>query len=111
MIAHQLLEVDAVEVLHRVIEHAVGRAAVVVDRDRVRMTELRGHLHLALEALEVRLARAIRRQQLDRGRPAQHRVAGAVDDAHAAGADLLLERVLAEPPRPRRLGTQAEDDV
>jgi hypothetical protein len=29
---HQLLQVDAVQVLHRVVEHAVGRAAVVEDQ-------------------------------------------------------------------------------
>ena len=52
---HQLFEVDAVEILHRVIEDAVRRAPVVVDRDRVRMSELRGELHFALEAAQVRL--------------------------------------------------------
>ena len=35
-------------------------------------------------------------EQLDRRRPAEHRVAALVDDAHGAGAELLLELVLAE---------------
>ena len=46
-------------------------------------------LDLALEALQVVLAGAARRQQLDRRRPAEHLVLGAIDDAHAALAELL----------------------
>ena len=48
----QRLQVDAVEELHRVVEHAFGRAAVVVDRDGVRVVELAGDLHFALEPLD-----------------------------------------------------------
>ena len=63
------------------------------------MRELARELHLALEAGQDRLGREPRADQLDRGRPAQERVARAVDGAHAALADLVLERVLAEAGR------------
>src|SRR6185369_8787839 len=73
-------------------------AAEVVDRDRVRMRELAGQLDLALESGQgvVRAALAGGSQELDRGRPAQQGVSGAVHRAHAAFADLLLEGVLTE---------------
>ena len=52
--SHELLEIDAAaEILHRVVEDAVGAAAVVVHRDGVRVRELAHVLHLALEAIEV----------------------------------------------------------
>ena len=95
-LAHERLQVDAVQELHRVVEDAVRRAPVVEDGDGVRMAELRGELHLALEAGQALLARAVRPQELDRGRAAQHGVLGAVDDAHAAFPEALQERVLAE---------------
>ena len=57
VLADELLEVDAVEVLHRVVEHAVRRAAVVVDGHGVRVAQLRGDLHFALEPHEARFAR------------------------------------------------------
>ena len=58
--ADEVLEIDAAaEVLHRVVEDAVGAAAVVVDRDGVRVRELAHVLHLALEPLEVLGADAI----------------------------------------------------
>ena len=51
---HELLEIDAAaEILHRVVEDAVGAAAVVEDGDGVRMGQLAHVLDLALEALEV----------------------------------------------------------
>ena len=106
----EIFEIDAVEILHGVIEDAVRRAPVVVDRDRVRMAQLRSDLHLALESHEACLTRAIGRQQLDGRRPPQHGVAGAVDDPHAPGADLALERVLSELPHARRFRPQTEDD-
>ena len=55
----EALEVEAVEVLHDVVEDAVGRAPVVEDRDRVRVGEAARELHFALEARQVGLARAI----------------------------------------------------
>jgi hypothetical protein len=78
VLAHQRVEVGAVEVLDRVVEDPVRRAPVVEDRDRVGVREPRGELDLALEALERGRPRPVGPQQLDRGRPPQHRVAGAV---------------------------------
>ena len=83
----QLAEVDAAQQLHRVVEDAVGRAAVVVDRDRARVRQARGQLHLALEARERALALGPGREQLDRRRPAQQRVARLPHDAHRAVAE------------------------
>ena len=82
------LQVDAVEVFHRVIEDAFGRAAVVVDRDGVRVVELAGDLHFALEALDRRLVDFVDVEHLDGRRAAEHGVMALVDDAHAAGAEL-----------------------
>ena len=75
------------------------------------MTELGRDLHFALEARQARLPRAVRWQQLDRGRPPEHRVAGTVDNAHTAGTDLALQHVLAEAPYPGRLRAQSENDA
>jgi hypothetical protein len=89
-LADEAIQVEAVEVLHHVIEGAFRRAAVVVDRDRVRVVESRGQLRLALEAFEPLGAGASRGKELDRGAAAKHLVLGAVHDAHAALADLLI---------------------
>ena len=90
------LQVDAVEVLHRVVEHALRRPAEIVDRHRVGMVELAGDLHLAFEPLDRSLVHLVDVEHLDRRRPAQHRVLSLVDDAHAAGAELVLKLVLAD---------------
>ncbi len=50
-------------------------------------------------------------KQLDRRRPAQHRVACPIDDAHAAFAQLLLQRVLAQLARLARLAPEPIDHV
>ena len=57
------------------------------------------------------MADAIGMQQLHRGGPAQHHVVREIDDAHAAFADLALERVLAELLRRGDLLAQAVDDL
>ncbi len=98
----QRLEVDPVEVLHRVVEHAVGGAAVVVDRDGVRVGQLAGELYLPLEAREVALGGVVGRQELHRRGAPEERVLRAIDDAHAALAELRLQRVLTELPLPLR---------
>ena len=105
----EALQRHAVEVLHRVVEDAVRRAAVVVDRDGVRVREARGDLHLALEAL-CGMPRAPR-EQLDGGGAAEHRVARAIDDPHGAFPDLVLEHVLPELHRLADLELQSVDDV
>ena len=73
--------------------------------------EPRRQLRLALEPAQVLFPRGVRREKLDRRRPAQHLVLGAIDDAHAPLPDLLEERVLAEPPRPGDRAAQVEGHV
>src|SRR5665647_3591030 len=91
--SNQPVEIQAVEVFHDVIEDAVRRAAVVEIPARIGMPKPTGELHFALEARLVLLARALLQEQLDRRRPAEHRVRGAMDDSHSALAELLLEGV------------------
>ena len=89
-------EGEAVEVLHRVVEDAVGRAAVVVDRDRIGVRKAARELHFALEPLERRRADFAGQKQFDRGRAPQHGVFGAINFTHAPFADFGAERVAAE---------------
>src|SRR5207253_7467604 len=63
----------------------------------------------ALEASDALLGGVI--EQLDRRGPAKERVACAIDDAHAAFADLLFEEVLAELHRFADLLAEAVDDA
>ena len=70
---------------HGVVEDAFRGAAVIVDRDRVGVGQARGELDLALEALQVALARAIDAQQLDRRGPAHHAVARGGRRSHSCG--------------------------
>ena len=79
--SHQLSSVDAVEVLHRVVEGAVAGAAVVVDLDRVGVRELARELHLALEARDQLVGGEVGLQHLDRRRPPEERVPREVDVA------------------------------
>ena len=105
----EVLEAEAVDVLHHVVEDAVGRAPVVVDGDRVGRVQAARELHLALEPDETVLAGAVGGEQLDRDVTLHHRVARAIHGAHAALADLRAERVLAELLRLARLLAEAED--
>jgi hypothetical protein len=109
--ADQVLEVDAVEVLHRVVEDAVHGAPVVEDRDGVGMAEPAGELDLALEAPQVLRRGPAGTEQLDGGRPPQHHVARPIDLAHSASADLLQQCVLAELRGFAYLPPEAEDHV
>ena len=76
-----------------------GRAVVLArvdDRDDVRVVELGDRARLAAEALElVGVARDLAVHELDRDRALEHRVEGAVDRRHPAGADLGVEPVAA----------------
>jgi hypothetical protein len=66
------------------------------------MIETAGSPGFGLEASdEVRVARAGARQRLDRDVASQPRIVGAIDLAHAAGADQAVDLVRAEP-RARR---------
>ena len=95
--AHELRQRAAGDELHRVVEEAVRRPAVVVHGDRVRVREPRRRAHLALEAPHRLLVDHVGLEELHRGGPLQHRVARLVDHADAAFADLADERVPAEP--------------
>jgi hypothetical protein len=85
-LAQQRVQVGPADVAH----HQVQRPVVLagrVDRDHVRMVDRRGHPRLSLEPLaEALVAGAVRRQQLQRDRPAEAQLGGAVDHAHAAAA-------------------------
>ena len=91
-----LSSAQALQILHRVVEQAVGRPAIVVERDRVRVRQLAGQLHLALEPGDGLLVGRQRVEQLHRHRPAHQRVMAAKHRAEPARADLLVERVLPE---------------
>ena len=101
----QRLQVAAVDVLHRDVEHVVGLARVV-DGDDARVVERRGEPRLAQEPLaEVGLAER-RGEELQRGGASEPNVLGAVDDARPAFADRLDQPVPADlgvdPPVPHR---------
>jgi hypothetical protein len=95
---HELLQVDAIEELHRVVEDTLFGSTVVVDGDGVGMCEPCGEPHLARETLQRALADLLLAEQLDRGGPSKECVAGAVDDAHPTLAQPLLQHVLPELP-------------
>jgi hypothetical protein len=92
-VLHEFGERDAVEILHHVVRLSLRSAAEVVDLDRVRMQQLAGQLHFALEAMHELVGRDMFLQDLDRGRPLQQRMAGEVDRRHAAFAHLALQGV------------------
>ena len=78
------------------------------------MGELAGEADFALEPLDGGGVRAVGQEQFHGGVAPHERVAGAIDDAHAAFADFFVERVLAEllqlqlgfaqPPAPGEVG-------
>ena len=96
-LAHeQRLEVAALHVGHRDVEEPVLLAGVV-DRDDAGMVERGRELRLAQEPLAVsRLAPSVGDEQLQRGRPPEPHVLGAVDDAHPAAAERLDDPVARE---------------
>src|SRR5262249_19938354 len=95
------LQVETVAERHRVGKDPVRGPAVVEDGHGVRMSELGGELHLALEASDL-LWRG-RVEELHRRRSPEHGVAGPEDLPHPAFADLLEQRVLSELTRVARL--------
>jgi hypothetical protein len=69
----------------------------IVDRDDVRMLQRHHELRLAREPLaEALVPRQRRRDELERDRPLQAQVVGAIDDTHSAAADQLLDPVSEE---------------
>ena len=91
-----LLHRAAGEELHRQVVLA-GLLPDVVDGRRVGVLQPRRRLGFGEEAIEIRgVGRELDRQQLDRDVAIERVVVAAVDDAHAAAADALVQQVLAE---------------
>ena len=88
------IERRALDQLHR----DEGRARVlvdVVDRDDVRVVEGGGRARLLHEPpVAIGIGRRFWRQHLDGDGPAEPRIDGAVDHAHAAAADFGFETVV-----------------
>ena len=103
---HELREIDAAHELHRVVEDPLGRAPVVVDRDRARVSQAGGQLDLPLEPRERALALRAGREQLHGGRPPQQGMARLPNDAHRALAEARDEAVR---PDLLDLAAQAQD--
>ncbi len=81
----------ALDESHREEHHAVDLVHRV-DRDDVRVRELRGHLGLAQEArLDLRAERELGGQDLQRHLAVQAHVARTIDHGHAAASDLVLD--------------------
>ena len=98
----QALEVDALDILHDEVWSAVDFAEIV-HGDDVRMLDPGGRRRLDAEALEIAVvARELRGDELDRPREVERQVGGAVDHAHAAARDLLVDPVAAVEHRSRR---------
>ena len=95
---HEPLEIDPLQILHRVIERPALAAPVVVDGDGVRVGQKRRHLDLALEALDRQTVALVGAEQLERGGAPKQSVPRQVDLAHRAAAETPLEDVLAELP-------------
>ena len=94
-LAQDLAQVDALHVLHRDVAQALV-LAVLVDAADVLVADAPGQLDLGLEAPgDLGIARDLRPQHLDRDVLVEQPVVGAVDDAHAALAELLLDLVAA----------------
>ena len=105
---HRLLHPLALDELH----HEVRVAAAlpeVEDLDQVRVLEPREHRRLAPQVLhERRVLGQVRAQHLDRHRPLEREVLGAVDHAHAAAADLVQEPVRAAERRAQLVADHVE---
>src|SRR5262249_24737877 len=97
-------QIAAAHETHREIEAALAVEPELVDRDDSAMVELAGQTRLFEEAGASRIraarcgSRAILAHPLDRERPAQLRVPGPQDDAHAAAPELALDDVALEGP-------------
>ena len=90
------LQRHAIEQFHGIVKNPFGRAAIIVNRDRIGMVQLAGQLHLALEAGDRDVGRFIRIDQFDGRGPAEHGVMRPIDRPHAARSDPLFQDVLSE---------------
>ena len=102
----QRLQVSALDIAHRDEELTV-RVARVVDRDDVRVVDLRCAPRLALETLAEALVLAQGgREELEGNLPPQPHVFGQVDDAHPSPPEQLLEPVAGDRRSNSRSRTQ-----
>jgi hypothetical protein len=89
--AQQPVQVGPRHPAHHEVEPPVLLARLV-DGDHVRVIDRRRHPRLALEALaEARVGGVLGGDQLERDRPPQRELGGAIDDAHAAAAGDRLD--------------------
>src|SRR5262249_25465441 len=91
----------ALEQLHGEKQAAVAGAAEVEHLDHVLVVNLRDRRRLAAKAFDGQIiARELVMEQLDRDRPAQRDVLGAINDARAAFTDAILKQIAFadEPP-------------
>ena len=100
----QPVQRDAVDELHRVVQKAVRRLAVVVDLDGVRMRQLAHQPDLALEPRGELVGGHVTLEDLDRGRPLEQRVMREMNRGHAALGELAVEPVGADTAARRGLG-------
>ena len=111
--ADDLLEREAFEKLHHVIERAVVRASEVVELDGVRRPERGRRLRLALETRHHLAPRRVgaAAHELDRRVAREHAVLGAPHFAHAAVPEQSDEPVAPELPRAAGLLGQLAHDA
>ena len=101
----QAFEVDALDILHDEVWGSIDFTEIVDGHD-VRMLDPGGRRRLDPEALEVAVVpRELRRDELHRPREIERHVDRAVDHAHAAARDLLLDPVapVEDGPRVQRI--------
>ena len=92
----ELVEVGPVDEAHGHVELAVGLAGLE-DRDHVGMVDRRRQPGLALEALAKALVdRQLGCDELERDRALEGELGGAVDDAHPAAPDQLVDSMPGE---------------
>jgi hypothetical protein len=104
----QPLQVDALDVAHHQVEVA-ALLARRVHRDHVRVVDRGRDARLALEALaKPGVARPLRRDQLDRDRPAERQLRRAVDDAHTAAPGDRLDAAARELGAWKQIGHRAQ---
>ena len=98
----ELLEIAALQVLHRQERHAIFERPGVHDARDVLALDARGGLRLANEALDDVVAlHGVGQEHLQRDHLVERDVARREHDAHAALADHLLDAVLASDHVPR----------
>src|SRR5690606_17834935 len=85
---------DAFDVLHRIVEQPLWSPPKVVNGNGVGVTQLTGQLHFAFEAANCFSVRPFWIEQLDGRGTSQERVMPAINDAHTARADLVVQRIL-----------------